>query len=79
MSVAPLLERPAWKLLQRHYATLRTRHLRDLFAADSQRGEPPVPPYAVNPFFSEKGAQSPSRVPRPRLCVGVRIRLTFTV
>jgi glucose-6-phosphate isomerase len=39
MSVAPLLERPAWKLLQRHYETLRTRHLRDLFAADSKRGE----------------------------------------
>ena len=39
MSVAPLLERPAWKLLQRHYETLRTRHLRDLFSADSKRGE----------------------------------------
>jgi glucose-6-phosphate isomerase len=38
MSVAPLLERPAWKLLQRHYETLRTLHLRDLFAADPKRG-----------------------------------------
>ena len=30
-----------------------------------------VPLYAVNPFFNEKSEQSPSRVPRPRLCVGV--------
>ena len=36
-----------------------------------------VPPYAVNRSFSEKSTPSPSRVPRPRLCVGVRIRLTF--
>ena len=39
MSVAPLLERPAWKLLERHYESLRTRHLRELFAADPKRGE----------------------------------------
>jgi glucose-6-phosphate isomerase len=39
MSVAPLLERSAWKLLERHYESLRTRHLRELFAADPKRGE----------------------------------------
>ncbi len=37
---APLLtQRPAWKALQAHYETVRTLHLRDLFAADPTRGE----------------------------------------
>jgi len=39
--------------------------------------KPPVPPYAVNRSISVKNTPSPSRVPRPRLCVGVRIGLTF--
>jgi glucose-6-phosphate isomerase len=34
-----LRERPAWKALTRHYEQIRTRHLRDLFAADETRGE----------------------------------------
>jgi len=38
-SVRPLRDRPAWKALERHYEELRGRHLRDLFAADSGRGE----------------------------------------
>ena len=33
-----LRERPAWKALTRHYEQIRTRHLRDLFAADETRG-----------------------------------------
>jgi glucose-6-phosphate isomerase len=37
--VRPLRDRPAWKALERHYEELRGRHLRDLFAADSGRGE----------------------------------------
>jgi glucose-6-phosphate isomerase len=40
VSPAPALrERPAWKQLERHFAELRDAHLRDLFAADSARGE----------------------------------------
>jgi glucose-6-phosphate isomerase len=39
MSVATLRERPAWKLLEQHYQTLRNRHLRELFAADPDRGK----------------------------------------
>src|SRR3954447_631862 len=31
--------RPAWQALQRHYEEIEGRHLRDLFAADPQRGE----------------------------------------
>ena len=34
-----LTERPAWKALQDHYATIRHLHLRQLFADDPQRGE----------------------------------------
>jgi glucose-6-phosphate isomerase len=37
---APVLrERPAWKELERHFAAIREAHLRDLFAADPERGE----------------------------------------
>jgi len=36
---APLTERPAWKALQDHYQTIKDLHLRQLFAADPQRGE----------------------------------------
>tara|TARA_R110002110_G_scaffold167482_1_gene368482 strand:- start:31116 stop:32783 length:1668 start_codon:yes stop_codon:yes gene_type:complete len=34
-----LTERPAWKALEAHYATVRNRNLRQLFADDPQRGE----------------------------------------
>ncbi|MHB1876195.1 MAG: glucose-6-phosphate isomerase [Streptosporangiaceae bacterium] len=35
----PLRDRPAWNALADHYATIRDTHLRDLFAADPDRGE----------------------------------------
>ncbi len=38
-SVRNLPERPAWKALENHYAELRGKHLRELFAADATRGE----------------------------------------
>ncbi|MBK9941824.1 MAG: glucose-6-phosphate isomerase [Kouleothrix sp.] len=34
-----LTERPAWQALARHYESIRTVHLRELFAGDPQRGE----------------------------------------
>ena len=37
--VQRLTERPAWKALEVHYATVRNRHLRQLFAEDPHRGE----------------------------------------
>ncbi|MGB0097479.1 MAG: glucose-6-phosphate isomerase [Solirubrobacteraceae bacterium] len=37
--IPPLHERPAWAALRKHYDELRDVHLRDLFAADPQRGE----------------------------------------
>jgi glucose-6-phosphate isomerase len=37
--LAPLRELPAWGDLQRHYGGIRDQHLRDLFAADPERGE----------------------------------------
>jgi len=40
MSDGPALkQRPAWQALERHYAEISGQHLRDLFAADPQRGE----------------------------------------
>ena len=36
---ASLREQPAWKDLERHFGEIRGAHLRDLFAADPQRGE----------------------------------------
>jgi glucose-6-phosphate isomerase len=39
MSVAPLRERRSFQALERHYADIAGRHLRDLFAADPGRGE----------------------------------------
>ena len=39
MSAVPLRERKAWQALQRHYAEIAGRHLRDLFADDPERGE----------------------------------------
>ncbi|HUA47653.1 MAG TPA: glucose-6-phosphate isomerase [Solirubrobacteraceae bacterium] len=38
-SVRPLRERPAWKALETHYGEVRGKHLRELFATDSTRGE----------------------------------------
>ena len=39
MPLTPLLERPAYKLLQEHHATIAGRHLRDLFDEDPACGE----------------------------------------
>jgi glucose-6-phosphate isomerase len=39
MAVTPLPERKAWQELQRHYAEIASQHLRELFAADPERGE----------------------------------------
>jgi glucose-6-phosphate isomerase len=38
-STTPLRARPAWTALTEHYATIRDRHLRELFAAQPGRGE----------------------------------------
>src|SRR5579872_5103844 len=38
-TITPLLERPAWKALQRHCAKIQNVHLRQLFAEDPQRGK----------------------------------------
>ncbi|MBX9627176.1 MAG: glucose-6-phosphate isomerase [Gemmataceae bacterium] len=35
----PLTARPAWRALQAHYATIKDRHLRQLFADDPGRGD----------------------------------------
>jgi glucose-6-phosphate isomerase len=39
MTVPPLPERKAWQALKRHYDELAGQHLRELFAADPERGE----------------------------------------
>src|SRR5437763_5190641 len=39
LSNRPLTERPAWKNLERHFQDVRPLHLRQLFAADSERGK----------------------------------------
>jgi len=39
MPVTPLRERDAWKALELHYADVVGRHLRDMFAEDTSRGE----------------------------------------
>ena len=39
MRATPLRARPAWSALEQHYEEIRDSHLRDLFAADSERGE----------------------------------------
>ncbi len=36
---APLRQREAWRALERHHAEIADRHLRELFAADPDRGE----------------------------------------
>jgi glucose-6-phosphate isomerase len=38
-AIVPLSARPAWQALAAHYRQVRTRHLRELFAADPTRGE----------------------------------------
>ena len=37
--MTPLKQMPAWKALEAHAATLRVKHLRELFAEDPKRGE----------------------------------------
>jgi len=39
MPATPLRERKAWEALERHYAQISGQHLRDMFAADPERGE----------------------------------------
>src|SRR5579883_1469628 len=39
LDIAPLPQRQSWKALADHYQKIRDVHLRDLFAADSRRGE----------------------------------------
>jgi glucose-6-phosphate isomerase len=39
VNVPPLRERPSWAALERHFAEVQRHHLRDLFAADPDRGE----------------------------------------
>ena len=39
LGVTPLRERKAWQALERHYAEIEGRHLRELFAGDPGRGE----------------------------------------
>src|ERR1700722_2725154 len=39
MTVPPLPERKAWQALKRHYDEIAGLHLRELFAADSARGD----------------------------------------
>jgi len=37
-NTVPLTQRPAWKALEAHLLQIRTRHLRELFATDPERG-----------------------------------------
>jgi glucose-6-phosphate isomerase len=39
MSLPPLRKLPAWSALEAHYQTIKSQHLRQLFAADAMRGE----------------------------------------
>jgi glucose-6-phosphate isomerase len=39
MPTIPLRERPSWKALEQHHSEIGGRHLRELFAADADRGE----------------------------------------
>ena len=39
VAIPPVTTRPAWNALEAHYATVRDSSLRQLFAADPQRGE----------------------------------------
>ncbi len=38
-SVSALTERPQWRSLQQHYRKIEAQHLREMFAADRERGE----------------------------------------
>ena len=39
MSSSPLVSRPQWQALQKHFAQIGQQHLRELFAADAERGK----------------------------------------
>ena len=39
MKILPLRQRPAWQALERHHTRIKGDQMRDLFAADPQRGE----------------------------------------
>ena len=39
MSSSPLVSRPQWQALQKHFAQIGQQHLRELFAADAKRGQ----------------------------------------
>jgi len=39
MSSSPLVSRPQWQALQKHFAQIGQQHLRELFAADPERGK----------------------------------------
>jgi len=39
MAMTPLRQRPAWSALERHHDEIAGRHLRELFAEDTRRGE----------------------------------------
>src|SRR5580693_2456983 len=41
-NLVPLTRRVAWKKLQAHFKSIGTRHLRELFAEDPDRGEQPT-------------------------------------
>jgi glucose-6-phosphate isomerase len=38
-AIKPLIKRPAWKSLAAHHKDIKKMHLRELFTADSKRGE----------------------------------------
>jgi glucose-6-phosphate isomerase len=38
-SIVPLTQRPSWLALKQHYQSIASRHMRDLFAEDRERGK----------------------------------------
>jgi len=57
--VAPLMQRPAWTLLQAHHQAIAPLHLRKLFAEDPDRGRIARP----MPSFGGFGASSDNASP----------------
>jgi hypothetical protein len=54
-TIQPLTRRKAWKALTAHFLKIQDVHLRDLFAADSKRGELDlVLVMTVNPGFGHQ-------------------------